>query len=247
MSTTRTNRELVTRALDELFSLKDLGSIDRYFAEPYLQHNPHLPNGLEAFREFARQAIVANVDFRAERLCVLAEGEFVAVHHRYRGLGPTPLMAVDLFRVEDEKVVEHWDCLEAETAANAAFFERPVPLNAESSADEAEHHRQVAESFIDSFWINGPRNAGKMLAEAVPQGAERLLCSPGAQDKPLCYLRLHRALADGSFVLTQAEAVLAKKTYICYDLFLIEGDAVARYWSVAQEVPSSSAGELGMF
>ena len=50
-----------------------------------------------------------------------ASGDLVMVHGRYTGWGPKPLVAVDIFRVKDGKIVEHWDVNQdvPEQAANA--------------------------------------------------------------------------------------------------------------------------------
>ena len=48
---------------------------------------------------------------------MLADGDFVAVHGRYTGVGPKPLIAVDMFRVKDGKLVEHWDVVQEEVPA----------------------------------------------------------------------------------------------------------------------------------
>jgi predicted SnoaL-like aldol condensation-catalyzing enzyme len=52
------------------------------------------------------------------------------VHGRYAGWGPKPMVAVDIFRVNDGKVVEHWDVMQEEVAAvdtvsGHAMFTRP--------------------------------------------------------------------------------------------------------------------------
>jgi predicted SnoaL-like aldol condensation-catalyzing enzyme len=39
------------------------------------------------------------------------------IHGRYTGWGPKPLVAVDIFRVADGKVVEHWDVMQEEVPA----------------------------------------------------------------------------------------------------------------------------------
>jgi len=49
------------------------------------------------------------------------------VHGRYTGWGPKPMVAVDIFRVENGKVVEHWDVMQeevsaADTASGNAMF-----------------------------------------------------------------------------------------------------------------------------
>jgi predicted SnoaL-like aldol condensation-catalyzing enzyme len=57
----------------------------------------------------------------------VADGDLVMVHGRYTGWGPKPMVAVDIFRVKDGKVVEHWDVMQeevsaADTASGNAMF-----------------------------------------------------------------------------------------------------------------------------
>lgn len=52
-------------------------------------------------------------DVRHEVARVIAEGDLVAVHGVYYGFGPDPMVAFDLFRVADGKIVEHWDIVPA--------------------------------------------------------------------------------------------------------------------------------------
>ena len=51
---------------------------------------------------------------------VIAEGDLVAVHGRYTGFGPKPLVAVDIYRVEDGRIAEHWDILQEEVTQTAS-------------------------------------------------------------------------------------------------------------------------------
>src|SRR5262245_54118125 len=46
----------------------------------------------------------------------VVEGDLVMVHGRYVGWGPKPMVAVDIFRVKDGRVVEHWDVLQEEVS-----------------------------------------------------------------------------------------------------------------------------------
>ena len=59
----------------------------------------------------------------------VADGDLVIIHGRYTGWGPKPMVAVDVFRIENGKVVEHWDVMQEEVSAadtlsgNAMFTE----------------------------------------------------------------------------------------------------------------------------
>ena len=117
------NKEFVVTAVTELFINRDLTAIDRYWAEDYRQRNPMFPSGSAVIKE-----AFANLpeNFRYEIGMVIAEGDLVAIHGRYSGWSPTPLIVVDIFRVENGKIAEHWDVGQEEvleTASGLPMFE----------------------------------------------------------------------------------------------------------------------------
>lgn len=83
----------------------DLGVVDELVAEGFVQHNPQLPSGRAAFRDLL--AAVTPVEATVHR--VLADGDHVAIHHHVVTFGSA---VVDIFRVVDGKVVEHWDVIQ---------------------------------------------------------------------------------------------------------------------------------------
>lgn len=115
MSQADDNKTLVLAVLKGAFIDRDPSVVDRYFSPNYVQHNPSIPNGPSAI-----QGLIPNLapDFRYEPGMAVASGNLVMVHGRYTGWGPNPLVAVDIFRVESGKVVEHWDVMQAEIPAS---------------------------------------------------------------------------------------------------------------------------------
>src|SRR5688572_1240618 len=103
-SLTVANRALVGTAIDELFIEKDLEAIDRYWAEPYLQHNPLAASGVAAFRNLM-SSFVPSPTFSYERVRTLADCDLVVVQGEYSGQG----VIFDMFRVGDGRIIEHWD------------------------------------------------------------------------------------------------------------------------------------------
>ena len=115
------NKEIVIAFYDAAINEKDFDKASQYLGDTYIQHNPLAadgPEGLKAFLEFAK----ANLgEFRTEFKRVLADGDFVVVHAHARANAEDRGSAVmDIFRLEDGKVVEHWDVIQAipETAMN---------------------------------------------------------------------------------------------------------------------------------
>lgn len=102
------NKTTVLTAVRELFGDKDVTAVDRWVAADYRQHSSAAPDGPEGLRGLIESL---TDDVRHEVARVIAEGDLVAVHGIYYGFGPDPLVALDLFRVADGKLAEHWDAL----------------------------------------------------------------------------------------------------------------------------------------
>jgi len=113
----RRNKALVLEAMTSLFQRHDASSVERLYAPDYIQHNPNIPQGRDAL-----QAIVAGLPKNVyyEPGLIVAGDDLVAIHGRIHGWADEPQIAVDLFRIEDGKLAEHWDVLQSEIAATTA-------------------------------------------------------------------------------------------------------------------------------
>lgn len=106
-------REIVISGVRAVFIEPDVDAIKRIFSKDYIQHNPMFPNGPDVLIGFVENR---PDNFKYEVGAVIAdEGQgLVAVHFRTEGFGPKPLIGVDIFRVEDGLIVEHWDVVQEE-------------------------------------------------------------------------------------------------------------------------------------
>ena len=107
----QTPKEIVVEGLTAVFVEPNPGRVKELFSPNYIQHNPNFPNGPETVIGFATNPPPG---FSYEIGNVIAEGNLVAVHFRVVGFGPKPMIGVDILRVEDGMIVEHWDVLQEE-------------------------------------------------------------------------------------------------------------------------------------
>ena len=108
------NKELVLAGIKGVFIDRDLAVLDRLFSDDYRQHNPQIPNGTAAIKALLRNL---PADFKYGPGLVVADGDYVTIHGRYIGWGPKPMVAVDIFRVANGKIAEHWDVMQEEVPA----------------------------------------------------------------------------------------------------------------------------------
>ncbi len=112
-----TNKDLVKAAMTALFVDRDLTALERYWDPAYIQHNPRMPNGVDFFK-----AMIPSLgpNFRYEQGLVVAEGDIVIAHGRYVGWGDKTMIGVDIFRIANGKLAEHWDVIQEEVPASAS-------------------------------------------------------------------------------------------------------------------------------
>jgi predicted SnoaL-like aldol condensation-catalyzing enzyme len=115
------NKETVIAFYDAAINDKDFEAASAYLGDKYIQHNPLAadgPEGLKAFLDFAKENLVT---FKVEFKRVFADGDYVIVHaHAKANPDDRGSAVMDIFRLENGKVVEHWDVIQPipETAMN---------------------------------------------------------------------------------------------------------------------------------
>ena len=110
-----TNSELVKTAITAVFGKKDITAFDKYFSNNYIQHNPQIPNGTEVLKQFVP---TLPGDFSYEPGIVTESGNFVMIHGRYKNWDGKNMIAVDIFRIDNGKIAEHWDVMQEEVTAD---------------------------------------------------------------------------------------------------------------------------------
>ncbi len=106
-------REIVVAFYEAALNEKDVEKAKRYLGDTYIQHNPRVPDGPEGLFRFIRFRRERYPNARNEVKRVIAEADLVALHVHSVVIPGTPgRRIVDIFRVQDGKVVEHWDVIQ---------------------------------------------------------------------------------------------------------------------------------------
>jgi predicted SnoaL-like aldol condensation-catalyzing enzyme len=111
-TTPEQNKALVLEAFNTLFNKRDYEAAARFWSDNYIQHSAHIESGREGLLRLIRELPDT---LRYEHALIVAEDDYVVVHGRFSGIGrPTAWIAVDVVRIEDGRLVEHWDVLQDE-------------------------------------------------------------------------------------------------------------------------------------
>lgn len=88
-------------------------AVTKYLGDRYIQHNPEAEDGSDSFIGFVHYLRSEYPELRLEIKRVIAEGDLVATHSNLILKPGEPGRALaDFFRLEDGKVVEHWDVIQ---------------------------------------------------------------------------------------------------------------------------------------
>jgi predicted SnoaL-like aldol condensation-catalyzing enzyme len=116
-----TNKKIVVDFYEKALNQKDFEAAAKYFGPRYTQHNPLAANGPEGLKALVTLLKEKFPNSHSEIKRVVAEGDYVVLHvHSVREPGQRGRAIVDIFKLENGKIVEHWDVIQdvPEKAAN---------------------------------------------------------------------------------------------------------------------------------
>lgn len=115
------NRRLVVDFYNAFFNKHQVAEASKVVDSSYKQHNPQVPDGKAPFVSFFTDYFKKNPDATSQILRSAVDGDLVWLHnHSKSGPDDRGRAIVNIFRVKDGKIVEHWDVIQAvpEHAAN---------------------------------------------------------------------------------------------------------------------------------
>ena len=107
------NKKIVVDFYEKGLNQRDYDAAAKYFGPRYIQHNPGAANGPEGFKRLVTFLKEKFPNSHSEIKRVIAEGDLVVLHvHSKREPSDRGRAIVDIFKVENGKIVEHWDVIQ---------------------------------------------------------------------------------------------------------------------------------------
>lgn len=123
----QSNAQVVIDFYDMAFNKhKPKLAADTYIGDKYIQHNPYVPNGTKPFYSYFTGYFEKNPNSSASIKRVVSQGDLVMIHvHSKQSKNDKGKAIVDIFRLENGKIVEHWDVIQevkTDTASGNSMF-----------------------------------------------------------------------------------------------------------------------------
>ena len=107
------NKKIVIDFYEKGLNQKDFEAAAKHFGPRYIQHNPTAADGPEGFQRLVTFLKEKFPNSKSEIKRAVAEGDYVVLHvHSVREPGQRGRAIVDIFRLENGKIVEHWDVIQ---------------------------------------------------------------------------------------------------------------------------------------
>jgi predicted SnoaL-like aldol condensation-catalyzing enzyme len=213
--------------------------------DKYIQHNPLTREGSEGLAELFKR--LSQTSPRVNIVRIFEDGDYVFAHTEYDFQSLE--IGFEVFRFEDGLAVEHWDNLQQRQGPNSSGHTMIDGPTQATDLDLTESNREIVRSFVADIYINGQVEKlehyidDERYTQHSPYIADGLTALRSAlettSDKgiKIKYDRIHRLLAEGSFVISVCEGSLDGVHSSFYDLFRVAEGKLVEHWDTIDAIP----------
>ena len=227
----------------------DRGPVAVINPNKYIQHNLDAADGLAGLSALLK-ALPPN-SARVNTVRVFEDGDYVFAHTDYNFFGPK--IGFDIFRFENDRIVEHWDNLQETSGSNpSGHTMTDGPTDVQDSV-KTEASKTLVRAFVDNVLVHGRLDTvtgyfdGDHYVQHNPQIGDGLseltaaLKAMAGTGTTMKYDRIHKVLGEGNFVLVVSEGSFDGVATSFFDLFRIANAKIAEHWDTIQAIPDRSA------
>jgi len=212
----------------------------------YIQHNPLTREGNVGLAELFKR--LSQTSPRVNIVRIFEDGDYVFAHTDYDF--NVVEIGFEIFRFEDGLAVEHWDNLQHKPGnpnlSGHTMIDGPTEA---TDLDQTEENRNLVRSFFDTVLVSGKLDRLEHYIDSegytehnpdMADGLPALRASLSSNTKVKTYDKLHRVLAEGSFILSIGEGFLDGVHSSFYDLFRVAEGKLVEHWDTIEAVPPHS-------
>ena len=221
--------------------------ISFFDSRKYIQHNVLLEDGLGPILEFMDKL---PPDRTSVRVCrAIEDGDHSVVHNDYRLGDWGPMAAFEVHRWENDRIVEHWDNLQAVPAdpnpSGRGMTDGPSVV---TDLDKTDKNKNRIELFTKEVLIERKLErlsnffSGDTLVQHNPHLGDGVPVLRASLESSLtCYEQLHKIIGEGNMVLAMSEGHISRNGNApehtsFYDLYRIDGGFIAEHWDVVESI-----------
>ena len=229
----------------------DEPTIKKMVHKNYIQHNPKVPSGREAFLSMIPK--LKQYGSTIKNIRMLEDGQHIIMHHKW--LNATPFgydttAAFHIIRFDNNGLIaEHWNVMTEMTAANVSG--RSL-LDGETEITEIKKTEINKAKITELFYTLTNESKEKIIA-VLPQffqpdfhqhntvlgdGIQNLIQAIRKEIFFPQYKKQHAVFGEGNFVLSVSEGLFLEKNSALYDLFRLKDGKIASHWSIYQDIPT---------
>ena len=238
-----------------------------YLGPVYVQHDLDSLNGTSAFLAALKADLAANPQASIEVKRVIADGHLVLVHsHYHQKPGDLGTAGVDLFRLQNGKLVEHWEVRQpvSKSSANGhSMFGSVYPDVTNVDARTVARNKLAARMYLAALF--NPKTIAQAVktylpAEGyiqhnpnIPDGAQALQMGleMGYKQGTTFAADIKQVLGEGDLVATYSLYRIGtpQGTFnsVTVDIFRFTGGKISEHWDIGQPVSDKPAAPSGQF
>jgi predicted SnoaL-like aldol condensation-catalyzing enzyme len=236
----KSNKTIVLECYRKIIRDLDLALIPDYIHDDYIQHSPTVKDGRAGITEmlmFMKSMPRPAEPSLSPIIRVIADGDFVAVHLDVKFMDKR-MAVVDLMRLCDGKMAEHWDAGQLQPEPSDSTITMTNGSTIIEDSVNAEKSKAVVKAFFDNI-----ENAAEYLTPGfIEHNPDNGLSSFAGSE-----IKIQHVLGEGNFVVVHFGLAEAGKSMACFSIFKLEDDKIAGHWGVQQDIPAAMAHGNGMF
>ena len=245
-----TNQDHKRKAIELMKSVEsgERGPLSFINPDMYIQHNLAAADGLQGFADLMKQLPPNSA--RVKTVRVFQDGDFVITHSDFNFFGPK--IGFDIFRFEQDKIVEHWDNLQETAPANPSGHTMIDGPTESQDLERTEQNKLLVRNFVKDILVDGKMDKlagyfdGNSYTQHNPQigdglsGLGSALEAMAKQGIALKYSKIHKVLGEGNFVLVVSEGTFGDRPTSFYDLFRVKNGKLVEHWDTLETIPAKS-------